>query len=1122
MDLFNEETTAGRMGYRLLSLEVYNWGTFDQHIWSLDLEGDTSLLTGDVGSGKSTLVDAIITLLVPPKKVTYNKAADATARERTLASYVRGYYGQKRSENGVGSPEALRDKNQYSVILAVFSDDNLGLRTSLAQVFWFKDDTNYPARFYCLADRTLTIQNDFTDFGSEIKSLRKRLSSSSFTRVFDDYTQYSREFRRRFGIRSPQSMELFQQTISMKKVDALTDFVRQNMLEAPDTANDVEVLLAHFHDLDEAHEAVVRAKRQQDLLSPLVDVGNRYFDDQNRATKLDEMETLLPVWFAQQEYSLRKVDAEVLTKNLQKLKADLQSVSDEIGNNDAEFQQVNIQLFQKGGQELAILEKELASDKQILERTQKDRAEYEKRIKVLEIEAATTEAAFKEQQDKLDDIADTAKAQELQLSEERLEQEGELRALKNSIKNIREELKSLQNRKSSIPADYIKLRQELCKSLDLAEDELPFAGELMQVMEDESEWEGALERLLHGFGISLLIPRHRYSQIIQWMEKHSLKQRLVYFSAETDEEETSLESLPEDAACRKLLLRRDSKYYGWLTAELKQRFSHICCDNLNDFKKERFALTKRGQVKLGGQRHEKDDRFDIDDRRRYVLGFSNLKKIQALESELEDLAVEERRIQREINRLKTSRNQCLERQQAVELLRETTEFSYIDAATAEKVVNDKENRIKELREQNGVYKELEMDKHRLMQDKLRLNQKYNELRDAVTRADDRLRTHHQRLEEAQKKVDEADEKLCMIVFPRIEENALKIFGDNTLRLDNQQKLFADFQKFISREKTRVSEQREEKGRQLAEKMQEFRLKFPEISNDLGSEPSALGDYRQILNKLELDDLPKFEERFKELLRENTIRQMALFREKLNGVCDRIMERIELINESLSQIDYNEGRFIQLECSQVVDTEIRTFRDQLRECTDGAGADDYSEERFQKVQQILGRFKGRPESAEADLKWRNRVIDVRNWFAFAASEKWRETNEEYEHYTDSGGKSGGQKEKLAYTILAASLVYNFGLEKQGDENDPLRTFRFVVIDEAFLKSSDESARFGLELFQKLDLQLLVVTPLAKIGTIEPYVSHVGFVYQNDQEHRSFLRNLTIKELDDERANYESAS
>ena len=31
--------------------------------------------------------------------------------------------------------------------------------------------------------------------------------------------------------------------------------------------------------------------------------------------------------------------------------------------------------------------------------------------------------------------------------------------------------------------------------------------------------------------------------------------------------------------------------------------------------------------------------------------------------------------------------------------------------------------------------------------------------------------------------------------------------------------------------------------------------------------------------------------------------------------------------------------------------------------------------------------------------------------------------------------------------------------------------------------------------------------------------MGFVYQKDEEHRSFLRNLTIEELQEERAAYE---
>ena len=50
-------------GYRLHRVEVFNWGTFDRHIWHLKLDGRTSLLTGDIGSGKSTLGLAILRLI---------------------------------------------------------------------------------------------------------------------------------------------------------------------------------------------------------------------------------------------------------------------------------------------------------------------------------------------------------------------------------------------------------------------------------------------------------------------------------------------------------------------------------------------------------------------------------------------------------------------------------------------------------------------------------------------------------------------------------------------------------------------------------------------------------------------------------------------------------------------------------------------------------------------------------------------------------------------------------------------------------------------------------------------------------------------------------------------------
>src|SRR6185369_15164306 len=139
-DLMDFAAPVERAGFRLQRLEFYNWGTFDGRVWGFHAGGDTSLLTGDIGSGKSTIVDAITTLLVPPQRVSYNKAAGAEARERTVRSYFLGHYKAERSDTGGGArPVALRDPNSYSVLLAQFQNEGYRQSVTLAQLFWLRD-----------------------------------------------------------------------------------------------------------------------------------------------------------------------------------------------------------------------------------------------------------------------------------------------------------------------------------------------------------------------------------------------------------------------------------------------------------------------------------------------------------------------------------------------------------------------------------------------------------------------------------------------------------------------------------------------------------------------------------------------------------------------------------------------------------------------------------------------------------------------------------------------------------------------------------------------------------------------------------------------------------------------
>ena len=138
-------------GFRLHRLEVFNWGTFDGRVWALNPDGKNALLTGDIGSGKSTLVDAVTTLLVPAHRIAYNKAAGADSKERTLRSYVLGHYKSERNEvSGAAKPVALRDHNNYSVILGVFHNAGYDQTVTLAQVFWMKDAARATRAFLCL------------------------------------------------------------------------------------------------------------------------------------------------------------------------------------------------------------------------------------------------------------------------------------------------------------------------------------------------------------------------------------------------------------------------------------------------------------------------------------------------------------------------------------------------------------------------------------------------------------------------------------------------------------------------------------------------------------------------------------------------------------------------------------------------------------------------------------------------------------------------------------------------------------------------------------------------------------------------------------------------------------
>lgn len=115
-----------RVGYRLDYAELFNWGTFTNRVYRITPNGGTTLMTGANASGKTTFIEALLTLIVPEKRMRfYNRASGTTQRdERTEESYVLGQFGNTIDAHNARQTERLRDKDAYSVLLAVFSNEN--------------------------------------------------------------------------------------------------------------------------------------------------------------------------------------------------------------------------------------------------------------------------------------------------------------------------------------------------------------------------------------------------------------------------------------------------------------------------------------------------------------------------------------------------------------------------------------------------------------------------------------------------------------------------------------------------------------------------------------------------------------------------------------------------------------------------------------------------------------------------------------------------------------------------------------------------------------------------------------------------------------------------------------
>ncbi|SFF45380.1 ATP-binding protein [Blastococcus tunisiensis] len=1099
----------GRHGVRLEQFQMLNWGTFDTTVARLDVDGSNALLTGNVGAGKSTIVDGLTTLFASAHKVTYNRAAGADRSERTLATYVLGHYSNVYDEaTGSTRPQSLRErKSAYSVLLARFTGLPGPTGTlSAGAVFWF-EATGVVHRLYFTAPAALDIAEHLAGHG-DTRAVRAALRAAGGDLFDDNFRNYQRSLCRHLGI-SPAALDLLVQTVSMKSVGNLTDFVRAHMLDAVDARERIGKVLDHYSDLTRAHELVQTARRQLDALTPVAEAAAAYDRAVARTQASTEAAAAVPARVEQHRVTLLAAAIAELAGQMPAREAAVKAKRSELTGQETRRTQLALALQAGGGAELTEARLRMEAAETRLGDVRRAHVELVALAAQAGVSAPERTADHPRFLTAVKDVAARLAAAERDLRKRDFEAQSKLAGAREELRTLREELAAAGSRDSNVSLDDARLRGRIAEALGLAADTLPFAAELIAVAPESAEWEPAAERLVRPFALSLLVPEEDYARVAAWVDREHLGRRLVYFRVPNVVAAPAAPRAGTMAA--HLHIRPGTPVSAWLRAEINRRFDHVCVNDATELSGHTRAVTRAGQVK-DNARHEKDDRRRADDRRHYVLGWDTAARRAHLTAAIPGAqrAVEEaERAQEAVGKERSGNG---DREYAVRQLTERfTDPSTVDVTTAVQGAAA----ARELHEKLASRPDIA----ELLDQQADCEQQISTLGNELSRLDRALGAATERLEQHRTAHDAAERALAAMPEPELSEEATAALADALRQAGVPPAKATDCdawgQKVTEALRARAasaSATRERTGRDLTNAMKDFAHSWPQMVVDIPSDPESRGEYLAIRDRLATDDLPSYEKQFREQLETNAIHELVGFSNFLDREAGKITARIDTINGALAEIDYRPGTYIRLEVERSADLEVREFRQQLRDITANTllGDDDtYAESRFLLVKELLDRFQGREGNAAADERWTARVTDVRNWFSFAASERTREEDAPLEHYTDSGGKSGGQKEKLAYTILAASLSYQYGLA-----GGNVSAFRFVMIDEAFGRGSDESTRFGLELFTRLGLQLLVVTPLQKINTIAPFVDAVGYVRNDDP--RSRLVTMTITEYQEQRA------
>ncbi|HND84929.1 MAG TPA: ATP-binding protein, partial [Pseudobdellovibrionaceae bacterium] len=616
---------------------VYNWGTYDTNPDTIRPELQHSWITGENRAGKSTVLDAVVTLLTPNRKRLYNAASGSEkSSERNEKSYIKGAYNQGEE----GSVKYLRpDEGEYSVLIGCFRTKISNRVVCLAQVLWLHDEK--ASKFFVVSEKPLTM--DEFKGASNISLLKKQLKSidPNSVKVYDQFNDYSHAFMKLFGMRSGKALELFGVAVSLRDLENLGGFIRNSMLDRLDVSAQVNTVIELHRNSAETYKNILKANDQIEILKVLPDSWETYKKCTQEIVDRDIQLSILKPYLSFQYIDVCGVKKERHKEKKQEHELRQNTLSQKKDQVQGDVESLKVALSQdKGASQIEKLEIEIKALTAKEEGQRKTAKLYNEDAMTLDLPGCEDEKSYNDTIEGAIHFKSQLPA-EIKLAEDALS-EANLNCSKKSeeLRSLRSEFDSLGKRDSNIPEEHTLLRGRVAEAVGLTSDDLPFLGELIQVKKDEHDWEGALERLLYGNALYVLVDEKHYSKVTIYVKKNNLRGRLSFMRVDP---KSAIKSRPERDdnlfAFSKIAVK-ECGLSSWIERHLRKVADHLCCESTEDLMASNRGIVREGLIRNDSERHIKNDRSDVNDRTKFILGWDTKLKREALIARIQVVASE--------------------------------------------------------------------------------------------------------------------------------------------------------------------------------------------------------------------------------------------------------------------------------------------------------------------------------------------------------------------------------------------------------------------------------------------------------------------------------------------------